>query len=76
METGGKNIMSDSDNLKIFWFILLISMAGGVGMGLVASTGFVWWISCLWGFGTYIGSLGVCFGAWAFANSITRENNK
>lgn len=50
--------------------LVVISILAGIGVGFVAITKFVWWVACLWGFGTYIGCFIVGFAAWGVADSL------
>lgn len=50
--------------------LVVVSTLAGIGIGFVAVTKFVWWVACLWGFGTYIGCFMVGLAAWGVADSL------
>ena len=62
--------MTDKEMNITMVSLVVISTLAGIGVGFVAATKFCWWVSCLWGFGTYIGCCIVGLAAWGVGDSL------
>lgn len=62
--------MTDKEIELTMGGLVVLSTLGGIGIGFVAATKFVWWVACLWGFGSYIALFIVGLAAWGMADSL------
>lgn len=62
--------MTDKEVVLTGVGLVVISTLGGIGVGFAAATKFCWWVSCLWGFGAYVGCFIVGLAAWGVADSL------